>query len=141
MSYKLFPHSFMCKDRKGFLSFCGLSFPLIIISLLFLFAQGGYCSQESWTKDTLLYEEYFDSGSLDNWKSELQKPDVSVVDIQDGKLNIDVGGGATIWFKHKLDGDVLIEYDGDCARTRTPRFLVRRYGLEIHRRQISHRLS
>lgn len=111
MSYKLFPHSFMCKDRKGFLSFCGLSFPLIIVSILFLFAHGGFCSQESWTKDTLLYEEYFDSGSLDNWKSELQKPDVSVVEIQDGKLNIDVGGGATIWFKHKLEGDILIEYD------------------------------
>ena len=101
----------MCKDRKASLSFCGSSFPLIIVSLLFLLAQGGYCSQENWTKDTLLYEENFDSESLDNWKIELQKPDVSVVEIQDGKLNIDVGGGATIWFKHKLNGDVLIEYD------------------------------
>lgn len=111
MSYKFFPPSFMYQDHKASLSFCGFSYPLIIVSLLFLFAQGGSCSQESWTKDTLLYEEKFDSESLHNWKSELHKPDVSVVKIQDGKLNIDVGGGATIWFKHKLEGDILIEYD------------------------------
>ena len=84
---------------------------ICFFGLLCLFANGGLCSQKDWVKNTLLYEETFESESLDNWKSELQKPDASVVEVEDGKLNIDVGGGATIWFKTKLKGDILIEYD------------------------------
>ncbi len=94
----------MSQDQKAFLAF-------IIVSLLLLFAQNGVCSPERWTKTTLLYEENFESESLDNWICELQNPESSSVGTQDGKLNIDVGGGATIWFKPELKGDLLIEYD------------------------------
>ena len=60
LPYELSPRSFMYQDRTASRSFCGRSFPLIIVSLLFLFAQAGSCSHESWTKDVLLYEDRFD---------------------------------------------------------------------------------
>lgn len=41
---------------------------------------------------------------------ELQKPDSSTVAITNNKLNIDVKGGATIWYKPQLKGNIEIEY-------------------------------
>lgn len=67
--------------------------------------------QDQWAKGSLLFEEDFEGTSLNNWVIEVEKPDQSVVEIEDNQLNIDVGGGATIWFKPKLEGNILIEYD------------------------------
>ena len=89
----------------------GLFLLIIQIIPLLILASNSFCAQKMWIKDQLLFEENFNDGSLDNWICELQYPDKSVVEIQDNKLNIDVGGGATIWFKPKLNGDILIEYD------------------------------
>lgn len=111
MSIKSLLYVSTFQSHKGFTSPCLLSFSLVIVALFSLFTSRGFCSPESWGKGALLYEDKFESKSLNNWKPELQKPDLSVVKAQDGKLNIDVGGGASIWFKHKLQGNILIEYD------------------------------
>lgn len=84
---------------------------LVTFSVLLFLDVSAFSNQENWAKDKILFEENFDDDSLDNWVIELQNPEKSIVDIQNGKLNIDVGGGATIWFKPKLDGDILIEYN------------------------------
>ncbi len=55
----------------------------------------------------LLYEEDFRYG-LDNWKLEVERP--GSINAHDGVLDIDVPAGATLWFKTKLQGPVLIEY-------------------------------
>ena len=68
-------------------------------------------SEEPWKKGELLHEEAFDHGTLENWVCEVEKPDLSVVEVRENKLMVDVGGGATIWFKHQLEGNLLIEYD------------------------------
>lgn len=60
----------------------------------------------------LLFEETFENGrSISNWISEIQKPDSSSVAVKNGKLNIDVQGGATVWYKPLLTGNIQIEYD------------------------------
>lgn len=83
-------------------------------SLIFLTAgwfTGVAFSQEPWTKGSLLFKDDFNDTSLGNWIVEVEKPDQSVVDNQEHQLNIDVAGGVTIWLKHKLEGNMLIEYD------------------------------
>ncbi|ALI97843.1 hypothetical protein DC20_01195 [Rufibacter tibetensis] len=60
-------------------------------------------------KGELLYEDKFDT-DLKNWIVEAPTTAGSTVTIQDGKLLMDVDGGATIWFNQKLSGDILIEY-------------------------------
>lgn len=92
------------------LSYKGIHSILTVCLMLFCHNYS-YCTQEMWVKDQLLFEENFNDGTLENWAVELQHPDKSVVEIQEKKLNIDVGGGATLWFKPKLDGDIHIEYD------------------------------
>lgn len=64
-----------------------------------------------WALGALLFSDDFESGSLDRWVSELEGPDVSSVRIIDGKLDIDVGAGATVWFRERLQTDVHVAYD------------------------------
>lgn len=55
----------------------------------------------------LLYSDDFDHG-LDQWKVELERP--GSVTAKNGVLDIDVPAGATLWFRTKLTGPLLIEY-------------------------------
>jgi hypothetical protein len=59
-------------------------------------------------RQKLLYREDFRLG-LDRWKLELEKP--GRITTHDGILDIDVPAGATLWFRPKLKGPVLIEYE------------------------------
>lgn len=64
----------------------------------------------SWgARGPLLYQDDF-SGALGQWASEYRQAPGSRVAIDDGKLVIDVGSGATVWFRPRLAGDVLITY-------------------------------
>jgi rhamnogalacturonan endolyase len=60
-------------------------------------------------RGALLYQDDF-KGPLTQWSSEVQKPEASTVTSGQGKLVIDAAAGATVWFKPKLSGDVLITY-------------------------------
>lgn len=64
----------------------------------------------SFTKKTLLYQDDFSSNKIEDWIVELQADSGNFVGINDGALEIDVPKGATVWYKHKLEGDILIEY-------------------------------
>jgi len=76
-------------------------------------ASGGADGEEepSSTAPTLIHFDDFSSDTLENWVSELQSPESSHVAIINGQLDVDVSAGATIWFREKLAGDVLIEYE------------------------------
>jgi hypothetical protein len=56
----------------------------------------------------LLHRDDFDHG-LENWTTELESG--GSVGVKDGRLEIDVPAGCTIWFKLRLDGPVMIAYD------------------------------
>ena len=64
--------------------------------------------QDDLKKTKLLFQDDFEN--LNNWVLELQSED-SFVGVKNGKLEIDVPKGASIWFKEKLEGNILIEYD------------------------------
>jgi hypothetical protein len=57
----------------------------------------------------LLYADDF-AGKLDQWIPEYTAAPGSTIATSGGALTIDVAGDATVWFKHKLSGDVLITY-------------------------------
>ncbi|MCZ4694784.1 Tat pathway signal sequence domain protein [Ancylomarina euxinus] len=61
-------------------------------------------------KKTLLYQDDFSSNNSDDWITELQAESGNRVGVNKGALEIDVPKGVTVWFKHKLCGDILIEY-------------------------------
>ena len=56
----------------------------------------------------LLYQDDFRNG-LAQWVVELEQP--GLVAAQDGVLDIDVPAGATVWFRHELEGPIAIVYE------------------------------
>lgn len=91
-----------------------------ILAIIFLFVIGfnnnlfaqsepHQSSIDQYQKVQLIYEDNFDQG-LKNWVVETPDSSHSKVGIEDGKLVVDVDHGATVWFKKKLSGNILIEY-------------------------------
>jgi lysophospholipase L1-like esterase len=64
--------------------------------------------QTKQTTQEVLYQDDFE-GDLSNWVVE-QMPG-GTVRVIDGKLEIEDNKGCTVWFKKKLEGPVMIEYD------------------------------
>jgi hypothetical protein len=60
------------------------------------------------TPRTLLYQDDFASG-LANWHIEAEKP--GRITAIDGVLDVDVPAGVTLWFKSRLEGPVVIEFE------------------------------
>jgi hypothetical protein len=56
----------------------------------------------------LLDSDDFSHG-LDQWLVEMEKP--GTVTAKDGVLDIDVPAGVTVWFRHELEGPVMISYE------------------------------
>ena len=68
-------------------------------------------AQYNFTKTRLLYEDNFKTVDPNDWISELQVKSGSFVGMKNGRMEIDIPKGATIWFSHKLKGNILIEYE------------------------------
>jgi hypothetical protein len=60
------------------------------------------------TTGALLFSDDFSNG-LGNWTTELEAG--GTVSATNGTLTIDVPAGASVWFKSKMTGPVLIEYE------------------------------
>ena len=60
------------------------------------------------THGTLLHQDDFESG-LASWHIEAEKP--GRITAHNGVLDIDVPAGVTLWFKPRLEGPVLIEFE------------------------------
>jgi len=85
---------------------------LSLISLMVLLQSCSHNKKHEadFIKKTLLYQDDFSSDNTDDWITELQAESGNRVGVNMGALEIDVPMGATVWFKHKLYGDILIEY-------------------------------
>lgn len=82
----------------------------ILLLFLTLFVSGLYGQTDHFrVKGKLLYSDDFGSG-LENWVVETPASPGSRVAILRNKLVIDVSDGATVWFRKKLSGNILIEY-------------------------------
>lgn len=57
----------------------------------------------------LLYNDEFSSDSQ-KWFAEFENPEGSSITIGNGLLDINSAGGATVWFKTKLSGNIIISY-------------------------------
>src|SRR5258708_16185823 len=57
---------------------------------------------------TILYSDDFQQGT-EQWVAELEQG--GKVAAERGELNIEVPSGCTVWFKPRLEGPVLIEYE------------------------------
>ena len=91
----------------------------LFITVLFISALSAYSQQKinskekkpsgSFQKEKIVFSDNF-IGNLDNWIAEFEKPGTSRMEITDGKLNVSASAGATVWFKNKLSGNVMIVY-------------------------------
>jgi hypothetical protein len=84
---------------------------LFILSLIQLKTSGQVVNSgpDQYQKGSLVYKDDFDT-DLKNWIAEFPPSPNSSVAIKNGKLVIDVLGGATVWLNKKLSGNLLIEY-------------------------------
>jgi rhamnogalacturonan endolyase len=81
---------------------------------LFTLAFINFCAllnaqQINYSIDKLLFEDNF-SFKNDNWVIEKNKADSEKVTVTNGKLLIDTYGGATVWYKQELKGNILINF-------------------------------
>jgi hypothetical protein len=76
---------------------------VFILSTLLVFSQ-------TQNANKLLFADNFDK-DISNWIVEFEKPATSTIQIIHSKLDVSSSAGATIWFKHKLSGNVIITYD------------------------------
>ncbi|WP_282015024.1 DUF6250 domain-containing protein [Marinifilum flexuosum] len=84
----------------------------LVFLVLSLWACNAKSEKENWYEiSELLFEDSFNDGSLDNWISEIQEDSCSSVLVKDGKMDIDVCKGTSIWLDQYFEGGVLIEYD------------------------------
>jgi hypothetical protein len=65
----------------------------------------------------VLFSDDFDHG-VSNWSSELESG--GRVEATGGVLRLDVPAGATVWFRHKLDGPVMIAYQATVIQAGGP---------------------
>jgi hypothetical protein len=88
-----------------------------LLAVFGFFATSCYCQNSerdasldnSGYKTKLVYSEDF-STNLANWKAEFEKPTISKMMIVGSKMDVYASKGATIWFKNKLSGNVIITY-------------------------------
>jgi len=83
--------------------------PLISLMILLQSCYQNSKTDHGFIKKGLLCQDDFSSENSDDWIAELQD-DLGNVGVKDGVLEIDVPKGATVWYKQKFEGDILIEY-------------------------------
>ena len=86
--------------------FCLFTFSLVCQKIT---GQSVNTGSDQYQKGNLIFKEDFDS-DLKNWVAEFPPSLTSSVTIKNGKLVVDVQGGATVWLNKKLSGNLLIEY-------------------------------
>lgn len=86
---------------------CGELSRILFVSCLIMFV-GGCAVPTKEMNHQVIYQDDFDA-DLSNWVVE-QMPG-GTVKIIDGKLEIEDAKGCTVWFREKLTGPVMIEYE------------------------------
>ncbi len=81
----------------------GAVVPALLLSSLPAFA----ATPLQYERGDILFEDSFDS--LANWKVEQMEGGTTV--IRDGRMEIDDAKGCTVWFRERMEGPLIIEYD------------------------------
>ncbi|MGF2413039.1 DUF6250 domain-containing protein [Ferruginibacter sp.] len=79
-----------------------------LLSILLLVCMCNSFAQNK--KGAFLFQDNFTALDTSNWIIEKQKADSEIVAVKNGKLLIDTYGGATIWYKKELSGNICITY-------------------------------
>jgi hypothetical protein len=80
-----------------------------VFFLLFNLSFGQDSLSFPYKKGRLLYSDHFEK-NLNNWIVESPAATNPAIGIRNGKLAIEVTGGATVWFKRKLSGNYMIQF-------------------------------
>lgn len=94
---------------------------LVVVLLVFGAAACAQSTQPSldprFEIDQVLFTDDF-RNSTDRWLAELESG--GKIEARDGKLEIDVPGGCSLWFKPEITGPVLIEYEATVIKAGGP---------------------
>ena len=58
---------------------------------------------------TVFSDDFYNDNNC--WIAEIERPDSSSYKIANGNLDINTSSGATLWFKNKLTGNIIITYE------------------------------
>lgn len=88
----------------------------IAVNIIFILFAGIASAQQNDTIKyqikKLIFKDDFNAVKLNgNWKVESDTNDKIPFYIKESKLVLDTKGGITVWYKNKLSGNILIEYD------------------------------
>ena len=81
---------------------------ILIINLCVFSSLLAFSQRENAGK--LLYSDNFNK-DLSSWIVEFEQPESSTIELIDKKLNLSSSKGATVWFNHKLSGNIMITYN------------------------------
>ena len=63
-------------------------------------------------KQKLIFSDDFSETKItDNWIIEKSQAEDGVCSVVNGQMQLNSEGGVTVWYKHELKGNILIEYD------------------------------
>ncbi len=82
---------------------------IIHLALLTIAVGNAYAQQITNKNARLIYSDNFKSDK-DNWVVEFEQPANSEMKIRKGKLEVSASAGATVWYKNKLSGNIMITY-------------------------------
>jgi rhamnogalacturonan endolyase len=81
--------------------------------------QNGLSQTPEKIRKELLFSDDFQKWNND-WTAEFEDSASSAVRIENGTLDISASAGATVWFKNKLSGNIMITYDAVVAANGGP---------------------
>jgi hypothetical protein len=89
---------------------------MAIIGLLFarvnVAEKENYQLYQTAQKQKLIFRDDFSETKIaDNWIVEKAAKEDDVCSIVNGQMQLNSEGGVTLWYKHELKGNILIEYD------------------------------
>jgi len=76
---------------------------VLLVNSLWLFTQKNY-------PEKILFQDNF-GGNLTNWVVEFEQAENTNIKLIDNKLDLSSSKGATVWFNHKLSGNIMITYN------------------------------
>ena len=85
---------------------------LSLVIAMFLVLNGQAQLKDSIGLKKLIFEDNFSASTIsDQWIIEENEKKPGAAMITDGQLQFDTEGGITLWYRQKLSGNLLIEYD------------------------------
>lgn len=92
--------------------FKGVGFVFLMLINLTVFSQDKKVQKKSVSADDSIKLSYSDDfeGNTNLWVAEFEKPLASSMETVKSKLDVCSALGATVWFKNKLSGNIMITY-------------------------------